>query len=116
MNKAHQRAEFRNKNAFLRPPPKVSPQLSGVYFVRWETFIKIGSAYNVVSRRRAIEDGIPQGSVVPIAWIPCQKGSHGYQEVKVHDVLAAYRIRGEWFTDCDAVRRFIDRHTMPWPA
>jgi hypothetical protein len=91
---------------------------SGVYFVRWGAYIKIGCAWDVVSRRRAIENGIPEGDVEPLGFIRVPTGTmyghHGH-EARIHDLLHKYRVRGEWFRDCPTIRRFIARYCVPWP-
>lgn len=98
----------------------LSREYTGVYFLSWNGYIKIGHATDVVRRARAIYLAIPEGDVTPLAWIPIPMGLTstfyaGDHEHKIHQVLDAYRVRGEWFRDCPAVRRFIDRYGTEWP-
>lgn len=95
-------------------------EYTGVYFVKWGDYIKVGTAFNVVTRRRSLQSGLPSGEVVGLGWI-----RNGYlhprmqrfaQEGSIHRQLAKYHARGEWFQNCDAVRAFISRVAEPWPT
>ncbi len=93
---------------------------SGVYFLEWGGFIKIGSAFDVVARARVIEYGIPFGAVERVAWypvFPCLKRGEAWYwyESQIHQRFEADRERGEWFKDTPRLRQFIDRHGYPWP-
>lgn len=90
------------------------PWRGGVYFIQWRAYVKVGCAWDVVKRRRALECSFPEGDMVALGWIP--KRNYGRHEWQIHEALAAYRVRGEWFRDCSAVRRFIERYARPWPV
>lgn len=103
-------------------PFTIRREYIGVYFVRWGAFIKIGTAHDVVARRQALETSLPEGDVEPLGWIhiPYLRWRRSNQdrykhEARIHETLSAYRVRGEWFRDCETVRRFIDRYCYPWP-
>jgi hypothetical protein len=103
----------------MAPIPYTSQRSAfpGVYFIQWGKYIKVGCSDNVFWRRRALELSIPEGDVVGLGWIRVQTSSHrqpATEEYKIHQALAAYRVRGEWFRDCLPVRRFIARYARPW--
>lgn len=77
--------------------------------------MKIGAAQDVVSRLRALVCSIPEGECEPLAWIetPLDRYRH---EAAIHHALRMHRGRGEWFKDCQDVRRFIARYGKPWPT
>ena len=93
--------------------------LSGVYFVQWNAYIKIGSAHNVELRRKMLQDAIPEGDVVGLAWIPVFVPLRYYlpceYEAKVHYWFRSLRVRGEWFRDVPRLRRFMDQFGYAWP-
>jgi hypothetical protein len=89
-------------------------QFDGVYFVRWGRFIKIGTAYDVVKRARALHGSFPVGTVKPLAWIP-RRFTRYTKEHDLHVELAPYCARGEWFHDCPEVRAVIARDGQRWP-
>lgn len=97
-----------------RPQPRAG--LCGAYFVRWGNFVKIGSADNVVKRRRALEVSVPEGEMVPLGWIPSVYPIQPSDvEADAHRALQAHRVRGEWFTHGDAVRAYIAKYAQMWP-
>lgn len=91
----------------------------GVYFVRWGKHIKIGCADNVCRRLHMLKGTIPEGELEPLGWIRVVYGPEKqlprYREHEIHETLAAFRGRGEWFRDCKDVRCFIARYADPWP-
>jgi hypothetical protein len=99
------------------PHPKPLERYPGVYFVRWGAYVKIGRADDVVSRRRALEYGIPEGSVVALAWIPYSSVTHpGRLEGDLHERFAGHRVRGEWFRYTDEIRDFLKQSGHRWPC
>lgn len=97
------------------PKPKERPCRTGVYFIRWGAFVKVGYAYDVEVRRRNFYSWIPEGEIEAVAWIPC-RNNYVWMERNVLDALRPYRARREWFRDCQEVRWFIERHAMRWPV
>lgn len=96
----------------------VSGEYPGVYFAKWQEYIKVGSAWNVVTRMSGLRSGVPIGEIEPLGWIPVFGGGEimpSHHEERIHRALAAYWIRGEWFRDCLPIRRFIDRYCFAWP-
>lgn len=89
--------------------------LAGVYFVKWRGYIKVGCAWNVLTRLRGLQMSIPEGDFEPLGWIPRHHDDAEEHESKIHKALAAHRVRGEWFADCPPVRRLIERYAKPWP-
>lgn len=65
--------------------------------------IKIGTTRRDVSERLR---QIGQDFAQPLALIGSVDGNHRFERA-IHAHLAEYRIAGEWFRDCDAVRRTI---------
>lgn len=83
----------------------------GVYFVRCNEFIKIGSANNVRSRTQGLSEGIPF-PLEPLGWVRTADREAAYAlERALHKKFAAQRYRFEWFRDCPAIRAFIRSHT-----
>jgi len=88
----------------------------GVYFVKWRDYIKIGCSIDIRARVKSLRVSIPEGDMEPLGWIVYQTGDLEQHEAKVHDAMAAFRVRGEWFRDCPELRRFIERYAMAWPS
>jgi hypothetical protein len=65
--------------------------------------IKIGIAEDPDRRRRELQGANPERLVI-LAVAPGRLG----EEWKLHRDLAAFRVSGEWFTDCEEVRAAID--------
>ena len=77
-----------------------------VYFVQIETGpIKIGTS-DIVSFKGRLE-GLQNGSPHPLRVLATIAGDRSLER-DLHEQLAAYRIRGEWFLDCDAVRNVMN--------
>ena len=64
--------------------------------------VKVGVARNPVSRLRKLQTGQPLKLVIlALADWPNQS------ERRIHRVLRAERVRGEWFVRCDKIARLI---------
>lgn len=97
-----------------------------VYFIedREARAIKVGwTSRDPAKRLRVLQTGCPR----PLALMGSVEGSKG-DEKALHDRLRAYRLRGEWFSDCPEVRAQIgltlackavailsDDSPEPWP-
>lgn len=66
--------------------------------------IKIGFSRDVAGRVAALQTSVARELHV-LATVPGDRAL----ELEVHRRLSACRVRGEWFEDCDAVRRMIER-------
>jgi hypothetical protein len=109
----------------IRPRPEQPRALEpteycGVYFVRWGEYVKIGTAHNVVTRRRAIEVSFPFGDVEPLGWIQADStelaGNRFGLERLWHKAAGRLHVRGEWFRDCPELRALITKYAKPWPT
>lgn len=77
--------------------------IGNVYFLENGGFIKIGFAKDVAARMRSLSTSMPKAGNL-IAAIP---GSKKFEHA-LHVAASSHRERGEWFKDCDEVRRIID--------
>jgi len=102
------------KNGFTVGLSMAAGSMSGMYFLHWRGYIKIGQAGDVVRRRWSIVSAMPIGVIEPLGWIPSL--SAGLQEAFIHRIFAESRGRGEWFEDGPQLRAFIDEYCEPWPA
>ena len=84
-------------------PIREKPQTSFVYFLSCDRLIKVGRAVDVAKRIGALRVGHPTGVFQLLATIPGGKA----EEKAIHTFLASHRVSGEWFSDCDVVRRTI---------
>ena len=91
---------------------EVHPSTRGIYFIKCGDSIKIGLARDVSSRARSF-NGMPQ-AIIPLGFIRVD-GDLRERESEIHRLFAHIRQRGEWFQDCDELRRFIATETKPWP-
>ena len=74
-----------------------------IYFIQSLDKIKIGyTSNNVMERKRGMETGNPHGMIV-IGLVDGDK-TH---EHKIHSALDEYCAFGEWFFDCNEVRKYI---------
>ena len=74
-----------------------------IYFIQSLDKIKIGyTSNNVMERKRGMETGNPHGMVV-IGLV----GGDKTHEHKIHWALEKYCSLGEWFFDCNEVRKYI---------
>jgi hypothetical protein len=75
-----------------------------IYFLGFEKLIKIGTTCRDVKERlRQIE---LETSMEPISLIGSIEGSYSLENA-IHRKLAAHRVKGEWFQDCEEVRDCI---------
>lgn len=88
---------------------------SGVYFIACAGFVKIGRAWTVKGRFTALRVGNPL-PMTPLGFIyePDDRVAT-MTEQRIHERLAAFRHRGEWFSDTPEVRRVIADLAGPWP-
>lgn len=83
------------------------PAVKDVYFVQGRDGgpIKIGSAIDVSLRIAELQVGSPVILVLlgelPLAGVEMER--------ELHRELRDYRLHGEWFRDCDVVRRIIEK-------
>lgn len=82
-----------------------------VYFIECAGRIKIGCSKNIQGRVAHISTSAP-AEVTLIASIP---GNYRLEKA-IHRHLAAHRERGEWFTDCQAVREVIQALVSAGPS
>jgi hypothetical protein len=99
------RQRFRSAAA---APPDDPERVSRVYFMQARDGgpIKIGYSVDVEARRALLQIGNPDELVV-IATVP----GGAREERAIHRVLERTRVRGEWFTDSDRLRREIKRRS-----
>lgn len=95
-------------------PPSWTTTNGGVYFVRCETFIKIGIANDVRARLRGLACSSPF-TLEPLGFIPIDAAIADEFEASLHKQFADARQRGEWFRVHDALLTFIAEHAKPWP-
>ena len=81
--------------AFFASPPII-------YFVRCQDFVKVGEARDTQARLSGLQVGCPY----ELELIGTIRGRFE-TEFSIHDTLAPYRVRGEWFRWCDEVRLAI---------
>ena len=108
------------RGAHVLSHPAGCGDYAGVYFVKVGDHVKVGSANDVVRRRRALETSIPPPALAePLGWIPVattERNNHGAEEWRVQQSLAPIHARGEWYQDCEALRKFIAKYAKPWPT
>lgn len=73
-----------------------------VYFIECAGRIKIGYAKDVRGRLK----GLSTGSAHDLNLLASLDGSVHFERA-IHAVLKPYRLRGEWFSDCEAVRALM---------
>lgn len=73
-----------------------------VYFIQAGRSIKIGLATNVKARMAELQTGNHE-ELQLLGFIPGDR----CLERQLHRRFSEFRIRGEWFSDCDAIRGFI---------
>lgn len=69
--------------------------------------VKLGVAKDVAERRAFFQTGSAHEIKVIAAW-PGDR----FDEARAHEALKSFRVQGEWFRDCDAVRAFIHDRLM----
>ena len=74
-----------------------------IYFIQSLDMIKVGYTTNINERSKALMVGNPHGLIV----IGTVKGIKEH-ETMIHNKLAKYRVSGEWFKNCEFVRRYIN--------
>lgn len=75
--------------------------------------VKIGWSADPVKRRAAIDCGCPSETIL-LGFIPATRA----HEAEAHELLAPWRLSGEWFRLQDLVAAFVDMlpAPRPWPA
>lgn len=73
-----------------------------IYFAACNGRIKVGIAQDVIARVRQIGEHLSD----PIEIIGVIPGDHK-QEKAIHAALRDHRLKGEWFRDCENVRRLL---------
>ena len=76
-----------------------------IYFVTNGSAIKIGHTSDLKKRLASIATG----SAAPLKIICTIEGTPRHERAIHHD-LAAFRLNGEWFRDCEEVRRAIEAY------
>lgn len=82
-----------------------------IYFARGDDYIKIGFSVLVKGRLLALNTASPN-ELELLATVP---GSMAFERA-IHQWLAPYRLRGEWFRDCAPVREAITAIQERGPA
>ena len=72
-----------------------------IYFIEHAGLIKIGFATNIEKRLESFKTAIPA-----FVRLGSMEGSRGHERA-IHNALAFYREKGEWFRDCTEVRNFL---------
>lgn len=92
------------------------PALTGVYFLLWKDYVKVGVATDVNRRHKSFATTLPEGVTIPLGWIPSAQGDMYKVERRIHHQFGLLRVRGEWFLDSTPLRRYIERNASPWPV
>jgi hypothetical protein len=74
-----------------------------IYVIAGAGLLKIGISRDPERRVEAMRCGSP----VALRLVGCFPGTSA-EEAQLHDELAPFRVRGEWFQDCEEVRDQID--------
>ena len=74
-----------------------------IYFIQSLDTVKIGYTDNLSARKKQLESANPHGIVV----IGTVVGDMNMEKT-IHKNLDKYRLNGEWFKNCSAVRNYID--------
>ena len=74
-----------------------------IYFIEYAGRIKIGFAANVERRLGEFRTAIPS-----FVRLGTMEGTRDHERA-IHKALKAYRVGGEWFTDCPEVRTFLSQ-------
>lgn len=85
-----------------------------VYFVRTADKpmrVKVGKSNDPHSRIQTLQTGCPSGLVM-VGTIKCKSERHSHEvEKAIHEVLAPFRLGGEWFKYSGLVKKTIHRLT-----
>lgn len=76
-----------------------------IYFISDGAAIKIGRSRDVKARLKDLNCG----NARPLSLIASIEG-HSKHEAAIHADLAEYRLHGEWFEDCTAVREALTKY------
>ncbi|MEJ7728204.1 MAG: GIY-YIG nuclease family protein [Polyangiaceae bacterium] len=74
-------------------------------------FLKIGSAKHFRNRIESLQTPCPHPLAVVALISGYNEYADGCHELDLHRDLAAFRMRGEWFRDCDEVRSHLKQAT-----
>jgi hypothetical protein len=113
--------EQRQKHAEARATREIEGRMSvgdraGVYFIRCDSFVKIGVATNVVNRFQQIKTANPF-PVAPLGFIPEDTVIGADKlEFDLHCRFGQLHHRGEWFKLVSPLAEFIAENAKPWPV
>jgi hypothetical protein len=112
----------------VRPGIVLSPQdeqaiqeipwtwFSGVYFIRCESFVKIGYAYDVRKRLEGLQTSSPF-TLEPLGFIRCESQEQAaLLERSLHVRFSKYRRRNEWFVLTREIDACVCVECSLWPS
>jgi hypothetical protein len=86
-------------------------KLSGVYFIGFRDYIKVGVSRTIGIRIREIESILPE----KITLLGVVAGGTVKEERALHRAFDQYRLNGEWFRSDPFILDYIAKHKSPAP-